>query len=103
LLMGYSWPGNVRELENAIEHAIVLGLTEEILPEDLPSGILEEQSAKLEGARYHDTLNQSKKELILSALREAKGSYPDAARILGVHPKYLHRLARNLNLKSEPV
>jgi transcriptional regulator with GAF, ATPase, and Fis domain len=103
LLMGYSWPGNVRELENAIEHAIVLGLTEEILPEDLPNGILEEQSAGLAGARYHDTLNQSKKELILSALREAQGSYPDAARILGVHPKYLHRLARNLNLKSDPI
>ncbi|MCU1248120.1 MAG: Response regulator of zinc sigma-54-dependent two-component system [Edaphobacter sp.] len=103
LLMNYSWPGNVRELENAIEHAIVLGLTEEILPEDLPNGILEEQSTELEGARYHDTLNQSKKELILSALRDAKGSYPDAARILGIHPKYLHRLARNLNLKSEPV
>jgi transcriptional regulator with GAF, ATPase, and Fis domain len=103
LLMSYSWPGNVRELENAIEHAIVLGLTEEILPEDLPSGILEEQSDNLEGARYHDTLNQSKKEVILSALREAKGSYPDAARILGVNPKYLHRLARNLNLKSDPV
>ena len=31
LLMKYSWPGNVRELENAIEHAIVLGLTDEIL------------------------------------------------------------------------
>jgi transcriptional regulator with GAF, ATPase, and Fis domain len=103
LLMNYSWPGNVRELENAIEHAIVLGLTEEILPEDLPNGILEELSTRLEGARYHDTLNQSKKELILSALQEAKGSYPEAARILGVHPKYLHRLARNLNLKSEPA
>ena len=100
LLMGYSWPGNVRELENAIEHAIVLGLTEEILREDLPSGILEEQSAKLEGARYHDVLNQSKKELVLAALQESKGSYPEAARILGIHPKYLHRLARNLNLKS---
>ncbi|HEX3374515.1 MAG TPA: sigma 54-interacting transcriptional regulator [Edaphobacter sp.] len=103
LLMNYSWPGNVRELENAIEHAIVLGLTEEILPEDLPNGILEEQSTRLEGVRYHDTLNQSKKELILSALQEAKGNYPEAARILGVHPKYLHRLARNLNLKSEPA
>jgi Nif-specific regulatory protein len=103
LLMNYSWPGNVRELENAIEHAIVLGLTDEILPEDLPNGILEEQSTRLEGARYHDTVNQSKKELILSALQEAKGNYPEAARILGVHPKYLHRLARNLNLKSEPL
>ncbi len=101
LMMGYSWPGNVRELENAIEHAIVLGLTEEILPEDLPNGILEEQSAELAGARYHDVLNQSKKEMILNALREAKGSYPEAARLLGIHPKYLHRLARNLNLKSD--
>jgi len=101
LLMNYSWPGNVRELENAIEHAIVLGLTEEILPEDLPNGILEEQSAGLADARYHDVLNQSKKEMIGNALREAKGSYPEAARLLGIHPKYLHRLARNLGLKSE--
>ena len=101
LLMNYSWPGNVRELENAIEHAIVLGLTEEILPEDLPVAILEEQSSELEGARYHDVLNHTKKELILTALREAAGSYPDAARSLGIHPKYLHRLVRNLKLKSE--
>jgi two-component system response regulator HydG len=103
LLMGYSWPGNVRELENAIEHAIVLGLTEEILAEDLPDIILEEQSAKLAGAKYHDVLNQSKKDLLVTALREAKGSYPEAARTLGIHPKYLHRLARNLNLKSDQL
>jgi two-component system response regulator HydG len=99
--MGYSWPGNVRELENAIEHAIVLGLTEEILPEDLPNGLIEEQSAEPLGARYHDVLNEAKKELIRSALGEAKGSFPEAARLLGIHPKYLHRLVRNLNLKSE--
>lgn len=101
-LMGYSWPGNVRELENAIEHAIVLGLTQEILPEDLPNGLLEEQSAALAGARYHEVLNETKKELIRSSLREANGSFPEAARLLGIHPKYLHRLARNLNLKSGP-
>jgi len=100
LLMHYSWPGNVRELENAIEHAIVLGLTEEILPEDLPTAMLEEQSAGLEGARYHATLNHAKKELILAALQEASGNYPEAARLLGIHPKYLHRLVRNLNLKD---
>ena len=100
-LMGYSWPGNVRELENAIEHAIVLGLTEEILPEDLPNGLLEEQSSRVSGARYHEVLNETKKELIRSSLGEAKGSFPEAARLLGIHPKYLHRLVRNLNLKSE--
>jgi Nif-specific regulatory protein len=101
LLMGYSWPGNVRELENAIEHAIVLGLTEEILPEDLPEGMLEEQSGALPGAGYHAALNEARKELIRSALGEAKGSVVEAARLLGIHPKYLHRLVRNLNLKSE--
>ncbi|WP_263350427.1 sigma 54-interacting transcriptional regulator [Acidicapsa acidisoli] len=101
LLISYSWPGNVRELENAIEHAIVLGLTEEILPEDLPNGLLEEQAGGLPVSRYHEALNETKKELIRSSLGEAKGSIPEAARLLGIHPKYLHRLVRNLNLKSE--
>ena len=31
-LRAYDWPGNVRELENAIERAVVLGSTDEILP-----------------------------------------------------------------------
>jgi len=101
LLTRYSWPGNVRELENAIEHAIVLGLTEEILPEDLPIGIIEEQSAELSEEKYHRVINDAKRDLIRSSLGEAKGNFPEAARLLGIHPKYLHRLVRNLNLKSE--
>jgi transcriptional regulator with GAF, ATPase, and Fis domain len=101
LLMQYSWPGNVRELENAIEHAIVMGLTDEILPEDLPNALLEEQSSGLEAARYHSTLNQTKKQLVVDALDEADGSPVEAARLLGIHPKYLHRLIRNLNLKTD--
>jgi DNA-binding NtrC family response regulator len=101
LLMEYSWPGNVRELENAIEHAIVMGLTDEILPEDLPNALLEEQSSGLAAARYHNTLNQTKKQLVLTALDETNGSHVEAARLLGIHPKYLHRLIRNLNLKSD--
>jgi transcriptional regulator with GAF, ATPase, and Fis domain len=101
LLMRYSWPGNVRELENAIEHAIVMGLTDEILLEDLPNALLEEQSPGLAAARYHHTLNQTKKQLVVSALDEANGSPVEAARLLGIHPKYLHRLIRSLNLKAD--
>ncbi len=41
-----------------------------------------------------------KKQLILTALEEAKGNYTEAARILGVHANYLHRLVRNLNLRT---
>ena len=101
LLMHYSWPGNVRELENAIEHDRDGFATSQIFAEDLPDALLEAQAPELADARYHNTLNQTKKQLVLSALEEAGGSPIDAARLLGIHPKYLHRLIRNLNLKSE--
>ena len=45
--------------------------------------------------------DQRVKRLIRDALGEAKGSYTDAAKILGVHPNYLHRLIRNLDMKAE--
>ncbi len=101
LLVKYSWPGNVRELENAIEHAIVLGLTDEIIAEDLPGTLFDEQSVGLAAARYHNTLSQTKKQLVQTALDETNGNHIEAARLLGIHPKYLHRLIRNLNLKSD--
>jgi transcriptional regulator with GAF, ATPase, and Fis domain len=46
-------------------------------------------------------VRQTKKQLIHKAFKEAKGSYVEAARLLDVHPNYLHRLIRNLNMKSE--
>jgi len=101
ILMNYEWPGNVRELENAIEHSIVLGASDEIRPEDLPEALLERQAAKPDGTKYHAAISELKKRLIRDALGEANGSYTDAAKILGVHPNYLHRLIRNLEMKGE--
>lgn len=101
-LMNYDWPGNVRELENAIERALVLSSAETILPEDLPESVLERATpAGMSSAKYHAALKDVKKKLIVDALEEAKGSYTEAARALGLHPNYLHRLIRNLDLRSE--
>ena len=100
-LLGYDWPGNIRELENAIERAAVLGTTDHILLEDLPESVLEaEPAATAPGTKYHDAVAQIKKQIILNAMQQAKGSYTEAAKLLGVHPNYLHRLIRNLNLKE---
>ncbi|MDP3001422.1 MAG: sigma 54-interacting transcriptional regulator [Bryobacterales bacterium] len=102
LLLRYDWPGNVRELENAIERAIVMGSTEFILPEDLPETLFEEAPPQ-PGAPltlFHETVNDAKKQVILRAFDQAGGNYTDAARLLGLHPNYLHRLIRNLDLKS---
>jgi transcriptional regulator with PAS, ATPase and Fis domain len=102
LLLRYEWPGNVRELANAIERAIVLGTGHAIAPEDLPESLLEGGgSPEIQLASYHDTVNSAKRSVILKAARESKGSYTEAAKRLGVHPNYLHRLVRNLNLKDE--
>ncbi|HEX8069425.1 MAG TPA: sigma 54-interacting transcriptional regulator [Pyrinomonadaceae bacterium] len=102
-LRAYDWPGNVRELENAIERAVVLGSTETVLPEDLPETVLEAAPAAPAGAAgaptYHEAVKEAKRQLILRAVERAGGSYTEAARLLGVHPNYLHRLIRNLNLK----
>ena len=98
ILMAYNWPGNVRELENAIEHAVVMGSTEMILPEDLPAALLEWRGSEAIRGRYHDSINRLKRNLLAEALEEANGSYPEAARLLGIHPNYLHRLARNFDM-----
>jgi len=103
-LRSYDWPGNVRELENAIERAVVLGSGERILAEDLPETVLDAAgrapSDGLAPANYHQYLRQAKRDLIVQALARAGGNYTSAARQLGVHPNYLHRLIRNLDLKS---
>jgi transcriptional regulator with GAF, ATPase, and Fis domain len=100
-LVNYDWPGNVRELENAIERALVLGSSEMILPEDLPESLLErDPMPEMTEAKYHTALKELKKQLILDAVERTQGSYADAARLLGVHPNYLHRLIRNLELKE---
>jgi transcriptional regulator with GAF, ATPase, and Fis domain len=103
LLLKYDFPGNVRELENAIERAAVLGSTDWILPEDLPEDFLdikvEAESSAAE--TYHEAIREKKKELIINAFRDARGNYVETAKLLDVHPNYLHRLIRNLEIKDE--
>jgi len=100
-LQAYDWPGNVRELENAIERAVVLGSTDLILAEDLPEPVLESLPT---GTRpiggYHETIRDEKIRAITGALDQAGGSFTEAAKLLGIHPNYLHRLVRNLNLRG---
>ena len=98
-LSAYDWPGNVRELENTIERAVVLGTTEWIIPEDLPEVLLESKvTADGSMTTYHAAVVQNKKQIILRALEQANNNHAEAARLLGIHPNYLQRLIRNMNL-----
>ncbi|MEE9180192.1 MAG: sigma 54-interacting transcriptional regulator [Vicinamibacteria bacterium] len=102
MLERYSWPGNIRELENAIERAVVLGSTDVILPEDLPEALTETgPPAGTSLTKYHDAVTEKKKELIIGAVKQSGGNYTEAAKFLGLHPNYLHRLIRNLDIKAD--
>jgi transcriptional regulator with GAF, ATPase, and Fis domain len=101
-LRQYDWPGNIRELENAMERAVVIGTSEMILPEDLPESLQEGASEEeSEPAKYHEAIRKLKKQMILSALEQAGGNMTEAAKLLGVHANYLHRLMRNLELRPK--
>jgi len=100
-LLSYDWPGNVRELEHAMERALVMGSSEQILPEDLPTEILDAAPAgSTPPAQYQNVVKEQKKQLILKAMQQGNGNYIEAAKILGIHPNSLLRLIRNLGLKG---
>jgi Nif-specific regulatory protein len=100
VLMEYDWPGNIRELENAIERAVAMGSSDSILLEDLPETLLETRAPFPIGtSTYHEAVRQLKRQLILTSMDQSENSVTEAANLLGVHPNYLHRLIRNLDLR----
>ena len=99
-LMQYDWPGNVRELENAIERAVVLGTSNEIVAEDLPAAVREPASRETIDESFQGAVKENKKQLVLQAMEKANGYYVDAAKILGLHPNSLLRLIRTLGLRT---
>ncbi len=101
LLLAYDWPGNVRELSNAIERAVVLGSEDVILPEDLPDALIEAGGADADDG-FHSQVADRKREIIGTALDKASGNVARAARDLALQPTYLHRLIRNLGVRTGP-
>ena len=101
LLAHHDWPGNVRELANAVERAVLLTDGEVIRPECLPEEIRDAPPPNPRAGRFDDAVREAKKKAVLAALDEAGGSVAGAARLLGLHPNYLHRLLTTLKLRAD--
>ncbi len=98
-LLRYAWPGNVRELENAVERAVVLGSTEQILAEDLPDVVLDAYPRRDSGDQtFQDAVADYKRTLVIDALEKAAGDFAIAAKELGLHPRYIYRLVKSLDI-----
>jgi transcriptional regulator with GAF, ATPase, and Fis domain len=93
----YSWPGNVRELQNVIERAVVLTdgdwiehvvLRMKVAPDDVVV------------TEYHSAVREARAQIVTKALERTGWNYATAARLLGIHPNNLRRLARVLGVRS---
>ena len=58
------------------------------------------QASSSSSKTYQTAVVELKKQLILDAVKKAGGNYTEAAKYLRVSPNYLHRLIKNLNIKS---
>jgi transcriptional regulator with GAF, ATPase, and Fis domain len=100
-LLHHDWPGNIRELENTIERAIVVGSGDYVLPEDLNEDLFEKDlPAEVDTPVYHEAVKHAKQRIVRNALERADGNITEAARDLGIHPNNLHRLIRNLGVRT---
>lgn len=93
LLIGSDWAGNVRELENAVEHALAIGVEPTLRIPDLPlhiSGLMGRlgSSEPVGGER---TLKEVERRHILRILEETGGNHARAAKILGIDRRTFYR------------
>ncbi|MBC7186434.1 MAG: helix-turn-helix domain-containing protein, partial [Calditrichaeota bacterium] len=100
LLMAYHWPGNVRELENAIERAVVLAATKEIMPSDLPAAVRALGEKRLYEADHTlaNWIEKLEEEALRQALLECGGNVSQTAKKLGIGRATIYRKAKKYGL-----
>ncbi len=110
-LISYSWPGNVRELDNVVQRALILQAGDILLQDDIhyeaarkakPSlqvvkkeAVSAEDINEIDSESLNGDLKQREWNLILGAIKSAKGSRKMTAEKLGISERTLrYKLAR---------
>jgi PAS domain S-box-containing protein len=102
-LCNYNWPGNIRELENVLESAILLSKENIIKINDIPESVkcFKTYNLNIEQIEKKDNfLVDIEKEVILKALKEAKGNISKASKVLGIDRSTLYRKMKRYELSK---
>jgi DNA-binding NtrC family response regulator len=98
-MQAYDWPGNIRELRNCIEGMVVLSRGDMIRPSELPGKMREGIPHIPETSQ--GTLKEAELKMIEEALAKTNGRKSDAAKLLGISRRTLHRKIKQYGLPQE--
>ena len=110
-IVRYSWPGNVRELRAAVEHALVFAKGRKVELFDLPASMRSNEPssasssegdfnaragtmpgpAVVSGSFSNLSVEENEKQLMIQALKRTRGNRTEAAKLLGISRRTLHR------------
>ncbi len=119
VLQQKAWPGNVRQLQNLCQQLCVMSPGEQILPEDLPAGLLEKDTGGEPGESWSEALRgwtrkalfrgqtdlmteargELEKTILDCALEFTGGKRVEAARLLGLGRNTLTRKLKEFENK----
>jgi len=101
-LLSCRWPGNVRQLRNALETAMLISQGDTIEPADLPPEVTQvilpptaPQPIPLPASR---TLTEIERDAIRDALSKTGGNKTQAAKLLGIGLRTLHRKVKEFGV-----
>jgi len=105
-LQRYRWPGNVRELQNVIERAVLLGKSNVIGMEDLPTNVSAGGGVSIEplGNRsLKQVLEGPERQIILEVLESNNWNRQLTAEALGINRTTLYKKMKRLGLEELAV
>ncbi|HEY3490443.1 MAG TPA: sigma-54 dependent transcriptional regulator [Candidatus Deferrimicrobiaceae bacterium] len=101
-LLSCGWPGNVRQLRNALETASLIAPGEVIEPDALPAevtgGVLPSTATGPIALPGPKTIEEAEREAIRAALEKTGGNKTQAAKLLGIGLRTLHRKVKEHGL-----
>jgi Nif-specific regulatory protein len=84
MMMEYHWPGNVRELENCMERAVILCNEGAIHSYHLPPTLQTGTKTKTLPQSLEESVARLEKEVLMDALKNAKGNINKAAKLIRI-------------------
>lgn len=93
VLKNYSWPGNIRQLKSFAEHTVIMKHGETINKYDLDAKFYTNTQSSFQPQEKNNLFNKTynEKKALINALKATKGNKTEAARLLGISRRTIHR------------